>query len=270
MIVIIVVLVSTKIHRRIHKTFLPYKCLSEIEKLTTDKMATITDLDEKCLTGIFHYLDKFDVFALRRMNSRFIGATDEESHPNLKKLHVSGGNNRSTATDNQIIEFIAKHLYDLVDLNIGRFSSNNSTLICDLSNLESLAIKIGADVKPFKNSKKLKYLKITDFPCISMQNLNDLVEFVPTLIRVKLNAEFATVFNKAVADGLVAKRLLSSHCDAERCELEYVLGIMDPDEYRAFVKSMDMWEEIDFAGLVESVNGSLWATNPDEMYDLES
>lgn len=368
-------------------------------------MATITDLDEKCLTGIFHYLDKFDLFALRRTNSRFIGATEIcfkrnfadkefrasewktyvqksaseacnhlkptikeviqyfgrfvknvlvdkhftelmksesiskaflseclanvgriaildidsetlscisswkhvkelfvgpyftgyagahwpklatlrvalctfdpddfiaflESHPKLKKLHVKVGRDCSAAIDKQIIEFIAEHLLDLVDLHIGRFSPNNSTLICGLGNLESLVIKIGNDVKPFKNSKKLKYLEITNVSCISVQTLNDLVESVPTLIRVKMRAEFATVFNKAVADGLVAKRLLSSHCDTERCELEYVsFDLMDFDEHRAFVEHIEnTTKDFDFSMMMNDMTDELY----EEMCDQES
>lgn len=40
------------------------------------KMATIMDLDDKCLINVFQYLNKFDLFALRETNSRFIEATE--------------------------------------------------------------------------------------------------------------------------------------------------------------------------------------------------
>lgn len=57
----------------------PYKCIRCFLKITDQtevKMATIMDLDERCLTEIFQYLNKFDLFALRQTNDRFIEPTE--------------------------------------------------------------------------------------------------------------------------------------------------------------------------------------------------
>lgn len=369
-------------------SFKRMQCLSQIFRQTTVKMATIMDLDEKCLADIFQHLSKFDLFALRQTNSRFIGPTEicykrnfaddefntsewitfeyynesatrackhleptikeviqyfgqsmknvlvddnfvglfknesisesllpeymanveritiredidkntldyfapwketkelfleisflhyvdtvradavaddetgdnsvyvssviwDRSWPNhvniklndlvaflktktnLRKLHVV--DRAPNAEDEQIlIGVIAQHMPNLVDLNIGDFPLKKLSLICGLSNLESLVIRINDDVvvEPFRGLTKLKYLEISN-ECpltqilqndhVSMQNLLDLVEFVPSLRRISLKTPMYSIrFTRADVDRLVARRMLSPNCETEKLEL---------------------------------------------------
>lgn len=80
-----------------------------------------------------------------------------KSHPNLKKLHVRW--DIFDDEDDQVVKTIAAHLPNLVDLNIGSYEPKNLSFICGLIDLESLVIKTGSDVEPFKYLKKLKYLE---------------------------------------------------------------------------------------------------------------
>lgn len=140
------------------------------------------------------------------------------SHTNIKKLNWKGFSDLDTDEQDPIIDIIVNGLPNLVHLKTGGFAHNpKASLIFGLPNLETLAMEVDKDVEPFKNLTKLKYLDIPN--TISIQNLYDLVEFVPTLRRIKVSGEFSTVFDKAAADGLVAKRMLSPYCETERLEL---------------------------------------------------
>lgn len=140
------------------------------------------------------------------------------SHTGIKKLNWRGFSNLDKDEQDPIIDIIVTGLPNLIHLKTGGFAQNpKSSLIFGLQNIETLAIEVDKDVEPFKNLTKLQHLEITN--TISIQNLYDLVEFVPTLRSIKLSDEFSTAFDKAAAEGLVAKRMLSPFCETVKLEL---------------------------------------------------
>lgn len=133
-----------------------------------------------------------------------------KSHKTIRQLHLNA------QSSSQLIGAIACNLHNLDLLNIGYTlpTKINVLLICQLITLEHLVTQIGQNVKPFKNLKKLKCLKICN--TISFQNLLDLVEFVPTLNRIELWNEVRPAFTRNAVNDLVKRRKLSAHCRMEQ------------------------------------------------------
>lgn len=140
-----------------------------------------------------------------------------KSHGNIQELYLRGNSSFRTA---KLFETIANNLQSLVSLDIGDVPrSRYSSLVFGLSNLESLVIKMDQTMNALKNLKKLKRLEICNE--ISLQSLNDLVEYVPTLNYLKLRDKVQFVFNKKAADDLIARRVLHLAPGNEKLILDF-------------------------------------------------
>lgn len=178
---------------------------------------------------------KLEIISFRNMDGQFywpnlttlrvhdFGYADElveflKSHRSIQELYLDGNSSFRSA---KLYETIANNLQSLVSLDIGGMSfSRYSSLVFGLSKLERLVMKMDqAHLWALKNLKKLKRLEICNE--ISLQNLNHLVEYVPTLNYLKLRERVRFVFNKRAADDLIARRLLHMDSGNEKLNLDF-------------------------------------------------